>query len=101
MNFEVCASVKSVKYVIKYLLKGGDMASFKFEANKKPCGPGEQAADGERQEDSASKAPTQAKREERNEIKEYLLARYIGPMEAVNTILGFEVNHRFLQGSKC
>ncbi|PAA61494.1 hypothetical protein BOX15_Mlig031738g1 [Macrostomum lignano] len=95
MNFEVCATVKSVKYVIKYLLKGGDMASFKFEANKKPSGPGEQAADGERQEGSASKAPTQAKKEGRNEIKEYLLARYIGPMEAVNTILGFEVHNRF------
>lgn len=98
MNFEVCATVKSVKYVIKYLLKGGDMASFKFEANKKPSGPGEEAEDGERQEGSASKAPTQAKKE-RNEIKEYLLARYIGPMEAVNTILGFEVSHRCLQGS--
>lgn len=77
LNVEVCATVKSVKYVIKYLMKSGDMAVFKV-------------ADA-----GATEAqPVKQLEKPRDEISEYLSARYIGPMEAVNTILAFEVSNQ-------
>ncbi|PAA56554.1 hypothetical protein BOX15_Mlig008917g4 [Macrostomum lignano] len=88
LNVEVCATVKSVKYVIKYLLKGGDMATFKVDANRNSTEPREQAVGDQQPTQTTGNKP-------RDEIKEYLSARYIGPMEAVNTILGFEVHNRF------
>lgn len=61
LNVEICTSVKSIKYVIKYTLKGSDQAVF-----------------------SVSK----------DEIKQYLTGRYIGPSEAVSMILGFPIHVR-------
>uniref|UniRef100_A0A1I8H7N0 ATP-dependent DNA helicase n=1 Tax=Macrostomum lignano TaxID=282301 RepID=A0A1I8H7N0_9PLAT len=81
MNVEVCATVKSVKYVIKYLLKGGDMATFKVDANKNSTDPREQAVGS--QQPAETVAANDGERP-RDEIKEYLSARYIGPMEAVH-----------------
>ncbi|XP_059156649.1 uncharacterized protein LOC131941421 [Physella acuta] len=62
LNVEVCTSVKSIKYVVKYTLKGSDQAMFGLKQN--------------------------------DEIAQYLAGRYIGPSEAVSSILGFPVHER-------
>ncbi|GBM91220.1 hypothetical protein AVEN_211511-1 [Araneus ventricosus] len=36
INVEVCASIKSVKYLYKYVYKGHDAASIRFENEKAP-----------------------------------------------------------------
>jgi hypothetical protein len=69
LNVEVCATVKAIKYVVKYLMKGSDMAAFRLAR--------------EQGRDTA------------NEIDMYLLGRYIGPMEAANTLFSFEVHNRY------
>ena len=62
INTEICCSVKSIKYVIKYTLKGSDQAVFGVGVN--------------------------------DEIKQYVTGRYIGPSEAVASILGFTIHER-------
>ena len=62
VNVEICSSVSSIKYVIKYTLKGSDQAVFGVEV--------------------------------KDEIKEYVTGRYIGPCEAVSSILGFPIHER-------
>ncbi|XP_078251661.1 uncharacterized protein LOC144591268 isoform X1 [Rhinoraja longicauda] len=62
LNVEICSSVKSVKYVIKYTLKGSDQAVFGLNRD--------------------------------DEIIQYLTGRYIGPSEAVGSILGFTTHER-------
>ena len=60
INVEACASIKSVKYLYKYVYKGHDCASFSVD----PSG-------------------------EINEIRQYRDARYVSPPEAIYRILGF------------
>lgn len=67
LNVEICATIKAIKYVIKYLLKGSDMAAYKVAKNNGAV----------------------------DEISQYLTGRYIGPSEAVCTILGFDLHDRF------
>ena len=67
INVEYCNSVKSIKYICKYVNKGSDQAVFGLEG------------------DGAS----------RDEIKRYLLGRYISSNEAVWRILNFSIHERF------
>nr|XP_015624412.1 uncharacterized protein LOC107279989 [Oryza sativa Japonica Group] len=60
INVEACASIKSVKYLYKYVYKGHDCASFSVD----PTG-------------------------EINEIQQYRNARYVTPPEAIYRMLGF------------
>jgi hypothetical protein len=60
INVEACASIKSVKYLYKYVYKGHDCASFSVD----PSG-------------------------EINEIQQYRNARYVTPPEAIYRMLGF------------
>ncbi|EEE56892.1 hypothetical protein OsJ_06543 [Oryza sativa Japonica Group] len=60
INVEACASIKSVKYLYKYVYKGHDCASFSVD----PSG-------------------------EINEIQQYINARYVTPLEAIYRMLGF------------
>lgn len=69
LNVEVCATVKAIKYVVKYLMKGSDMVAYRIAREQG--------------------------RNTDNEIDMYLLGRYIGPMEAANTLFGFEVHNRY------
>ncbi|PAA48122.1 hypothetical protein BOX15_Mlig001947g5 [Macrostomum lignano] len=85
LNVEICATVKAIKYVVKYITKGSDMAAYQVR---------QEAASAS----ASTTAPTvgqSAHGKMIDEIKDYLLGRYIGPMEAVNTILGFEVHSRY------
>nr|AAL58156.1 hypothetical protein [Oryza sativa Japonica Group]AAP53342.1 hypothetical protein LOC_Os10g22130 [Oryza sativa Japonica Group] len=60
INVEACASIKSVKYLYKYVYKGHDGASFSVD----PSG-------------------------EINEIQQYRNAKYVPPPEAIYRMLGF------------
>lgn len=66
INVEYCSSVKSIKYVCKYINKGSDMAVF-----------------GLRREN------------ENDEIVRYQMGRYINSNEAVWRILGFPIHDRY------
>jgi hypothetical protein len=59
INVEVCASVKAIKYIHKYIYKGPDHATLEVTGGNV------------------------------DEIKEYIDSRYIGPMEACWHILEF------------
>lgn len=65
INVEYCNSVKSIKYVCKYINKGCDMAAFAL-----------------------------AKENEHDEIKQYQMGRYINSNEAIWRILSFPIHDR-------
>jgi hypothetical protein len=68
INVEVCSSIKSIKYVLKYIHKGCDMAAFKVEKN-------------------AGAAP--------NEIENYISARYVSSVNACWRIFSFPIHDHF------
>ena len=65
INVEMCNSVKSIKYICKYIHKGSDMAIVELEETDK-C----------------------------DEIKRYQMARYISSNEAIWRILDFQIHQR-------
>ncbi|XP_010229584.1 uncharacterized protein LOC100832196 [Brachypodium distachyon] len=65
INVEVCSSIKAVKYIYKYIYKGGDQTSMNFE-----------------QPDNNGNI---------DEIKRYIDARWITPPEALWRIFGFNL----------
>ena len=70
INVEICSSIKAIKYIIKYINKGKDMAIFLV------------ASDG---------TETQI---QDDEIRRYLLGRYLGPCSGMATLLGDHVHER-------
>ncbi|GFS16715.1 ATP-dependent DNA helicase PIF1 [Elysia marginata] len=66
LNVELCSSVKSIKYVLKYVHKGCDQATFKVT---------EQAT--------------------RDEVSDFINARYIGSTEAAWRIFSMPMHERF------
>ncbi|XP_064619488.1 uncharacterized protein LOC135482932 [Lineus longissimus] len=64
-NVEICSSIKSIKYVLKYVNKGSDQAIFSIQNN------------------------------DRDEIKKYQDARYVSSMEAAHRILGYPMHEHF------
>jgi hypothetical protein len=67
INVESCNSIKSIKYVCKYINKGSDMAIFELSYENK----------------------------EKDEITQYQMGRYISSNEAVWRILGFSIHGRY------
>ena len=67
INVEYCNSVKSIKYICKYVNKGSDQAVFGLEGDGTAV----------------------------DEIKRYQLGRYISSNEAVWRILSFSIHERF------
>lgn len=67
INVEYCNSVKSIKYICKYVTKGSDMAVFELDRQN---------------------ART-------DEITQYQMGRYISSNEAVWRILGFGIHERY------
>ncbi|UYV67664.1 hypothetical protein LAZ67_5001520 [Cordylochernes scorpioides] len=66
INVEYCNSVKSIKYICKYVNKGSDMAVFGLQNPNAPV----------------------------NEIDQFQMGRYISSNEAVWRILGFDIHER-------
>ena len=66
INVEVCALVKAIKYIHKYIYKGSDRTTLQLQAG-----------------------------EGGNEIKKFLQGRYIGPCEAVWRLLEFRIHEEF------
>ena len=64
INVEVCASVKAVKYIHKYIYKGTDRITVRIRQDREEGG-----------DDTQEGGP-------RDEIEQYLQSRYIGPAEA-------------------
>eukprot|EP00794_Sanderia_malayensis_P017148 gene17148-biopygen14755 len=73
INVEVCSSIKSVKYIFKYIHKGQDMAHVEII--------------GENQ-------PQQAQHVQHNKVHQYINARYLGPHEAVHRMLKFSMHEK-------
>ncbi|XP_045541153.1 uncharacterized protein LOC123722712 [Papilio machaon] len=71
INIEFCSSVKSIKYICKYVHKGSDMAVFRME-------------------NTNVNAPPVNKNDE---ITLYQISRYISSNEAAWRIFGFPIHH--------
>ena len=69
INVEICTSVKSIKYVLKYVHKGNDQATFQIN--------------------------TTTTGSTNDEIKNFVNARYIGSTEAAWRIFEFPLHERF------
>ncbi|KAG8239489.1 hypothetical protein J437_LFUL019012 [Ladona fulva] len=67
INVEYCNSVKSIKYICKYINKGSDMAIFQIENENRKT----------------------------DEITQYQMGRYISSNEAVWRILNFSIHERY------
>ncbi|GBM86776.1 hypothetical protein AVEN_203254-1 [Araneus ventricosus] len=72
INVESCSSVKSIKYICKYVNKGSDMAVFRIENTNVNAPP----------------------LNENDEITNYQIGRYISSNEAVWRIFGFQIHER-------
>jgi hypothetical protein len=72
INVEFCSSVKSIKYICKYVNKGSDMAVFRVE-------------------NTNENAPPVNKNDE---ITLYQIGRYISSNEAVWRVFGFQIHER-------
>ena len=72
INVEVCSSIKSVKYIFKYVYKGHDCASIEVTNNALPN-------DGQNQHNH-------------DEIRNYLGCRYVSPPEAVWRLFEFKLH---------
>ncbi|XP_044581535.1 uncharacterized protein LOC123263065 [Cotesia glomerata] len=72
INVEFCSSVKSIKYICKYVHKGSDMAVFRVENT------------------NVSASPVN----KNDEITLYQIGRYISSNEAVWCIFGFPIHER-------
>jgi hypothetical protein len=70
MNVEVIGSITTYKYIFKYIHKGPDMARVRLE---------------QQNNDNAVEQPL------RDEIQEYVSARYVSALEACWRLLGFEL----------
>ena len=66
VNVEICSSIKSIKYVLKYVHKGVDQATFQLQHEN-----------------------------QRDELSNFLNARYIGSTEAAWRIFEFQLTERF------
>ena len=77
INVEVCASIKAVKYIHKYIYKGPDMTTVRVGQTNDPQG---------------DNAQGQGEGEMLNEVKQYLNARYIGPVEACWRLFEFSMH---------
>ncbi|EMR68302.1 putative atp-dependent dna helicase pif1 protein [Eutypa lata UCREL1] len=73
INVEICASVRSVKYMNKYLYKGTDRITAHIRMGEAPTGTTQNEA-------------------WRDEIQEHLQSRFIGPFEAVYRLLNLHVH---------
>ena len=83
INVEVCASIKAVKYIHKYIYKGPDMATVRVGQADEPQGA--QRGNNARRRHNRQQgidAQGQGEGETLNEVEQYLNARYIGPVEA-------------------
>ncbi|KAL8585058.1 hypothetical protein ACOMHN_013075 [Nucella lapillus] len=76
INVEICSSIKSIKYVLKYVYKGTDQAVFQL-----------QKAGTAQQEDHQQNNV--------DEISMFQNARYIGSIEAGWRLLGNDIHERF------
>jgi len=67
-NVELCMSIRSIKYVLKYVHKGCDQAMYQLQANQVG---------------------------EVDEISDFQSARYISSNEAAWRIMGFPIHERY------
>jgi hypothetical protein len=89
INIEFCNSIKSIKYILKYINKGSDQAVFEVRRTNAAA-----TAPPSAWEATADPPPAPPARTV-NEIDDFQLGRYIGSSEAVWRILGFTVHARF------
>jgi hypothetical protein len=87
INVEICTSVKSIKYLYKYVYKGHDRAEVQVvPAAEAAAAAGGAAADG----GGAAAAPVG-----RDEVQEYIDGRYVSAAEAAWRLLNFEMSAIF------
>ena len=67
INVESCQSVKSIKYICKYVYKGSDQAVFGLEGNQ----------------------------QNHDEVEKFQMGRYISTNEAIWRILNFQIHERY------
>ena len=92
INVEVCASVKAVKYIHKYIYKGPDMATVRVSRTDEPQGAQHNNNARHQRNHRQGDGQGQGKGETLNEVDLYLSARYIGPVEACWRLFEFSMH---------
>ena len=93
INVEVCASIKAVKYIHKYIYKGPDMATVRVSHTDEQQGAqGGNNSRRRRNRQQVDGAQGQGGGETLNEVEQYLNARYIGPVEACWRLFEFAMH---------
>jgi ATP-dependent DNA helicase PIF1 len=77
INVEICSSIRSIKYIHKYVLKGHDRAQVTFVSGAPQGG---------------QPIPQQPLQPQENEIKEYQDGRYVSSIEAMWRIYEFDMH---------
>lgn len=89
LNVEATASIEAVKYLYKYVYKGSDKVMMKFTPNVGSPDSSKRKLD---EDQKSSDEPVKKKRRLRDEIAEYVQARYIGASEGVYKILKLKLH---------
>eukprot|EP00794_Sanderia_malayensis_P011640 gene11640-biopygen9314 len=74
MNVEVCTTVKSVKYIFKYIHKGNDMAHIEIREGHEEANARQDIV--------------------HDEIRQYMNSRYVGPHQAVYKLMQYEMHDK-------
>ena len=93
VNVEVCSSIKAVKYVIKYVNKGSDMAVYGVQATN-PKSESENKKKTNKHQKIQNKPPEQPKNKN-DEVETYKLGRYISSSEAVWRLFNFDIHQHW------
>ena len=81
LNVEICSSIKSIKYVLKYVHRGSDQATFQVAKDNATGHQGH--------------ATTTTETRQTDEINDFVNARYIGSTEAFWKIFHMSIHERF------
>lgn len=79
INVEICSTIRSVKYLYKYVYKGNDRTLVKVT----------------NQSGSKTKHKPSDQKESRDEVQDYIDCRYISSIEAAYRLLEFSMHGRF------
>lgn len=80
INVEYCTSVKSIKYLFKYVTKGSDLAILELRGGNRPI---------------VGNVPLPEQPDENDEIQLYQVGRYVSTDEAIWRIYGFLIHDRY------
>ena len=95
INVEICNSVKAIKYVIKYVTKGSDMAVFGVQKQNSNNSNNDSKKNKQNKPLRIASKPVVQPKNLNDEVEVYKLGRYISSSEAIWRIYDFNIHEHY------